>query len=268
MSTDDAMSAAPARERIAKRIARSGLCSRREAERLIEAGRVAVDGATIDSPALDVAPASAITVDGEALPVSERPRLFRFHKRKGVLTTERDPRGRPTIYDRLPPNLPRLMPVGRLDFNSEGLLLMTNDGGLKRTLELPATGWLRRYRVRVHGAVDPARLATLKEGVLVEGVRYGPIEARLDRTQGANSWLTIGLREGRTREVRKVLGHLGLDVNRLIRVSFGPFQLGALAEDAVEEVTGKVLREQLGRLVPLEAPRDARSRRRRPQQAG
>lgn len=261
------MSTSPAKERIAKRIARSGLCSRRDAERLIAAGRVAVDGTTIDSPALDVAPASVVTVDGEALQASGQPRLFRFHKRKGVLTTERDPRGRPTIYDRLPANLPRLMPVGRLDFNSEGLLLMTNDGGLKRTLELPATGWLRRYRVRVHGAVDPARLAALKDGTLVEGVRYGPIEARLDRTQGSNSWLTIGLREGKNREVRKVLAHLGLDVNRLIRVSFGPFQLGALQEDAVEEVTGKVLREQLGKLIDLEAPRTARARRGRPLQA-
>ena len=257
------MSETAGKERVAKRIARSGLCSRRDAERLIAERRVEVDGITIESPALDVLPSHLVTVDGERLPAAEQPRLFRFHKPKGVLTTERDPRGRPTIYDRLPPTLPRLIPVGRLDFNSEGLLLLTNDGGLKRGLELPATGWLRRYRVRVHGTVDPARLEELKGGIEVEGIHYGGIEARLDRTQGSNSWLTMGLREGKNREVRKVLGHLGLDVNRLIRVSFGPFQLGALAGGAVEEVTGKVLREQVGKLVPLAPPGEARARRRK-----
>ena len=249
-------------ERVAKRIARSGLCSRREAERLVLDRRVEVDGVTIDSPALDVAAGQVVTVDGEPLPAAEPPRLFRFHKPKGVLTTERDPGGRATIYDRLPPGLPRLMPVGRLDYNSDGRLLLTNDGGLKRKLELPATGWLRRYRVRAHGRIDQPALDRLKAGIEVEGVRYGPIEARLERTQGANNWLTMGLREGRNREVRRVLNHLGLDVNRLIRVSFGPFQLGGLAEGGVEEVTGKVLREQLGRLVAFEAPRAARVRRR------
>jgi 23S rRNA pseudouridine2605 synthase len=256
------MTGAEAGERIAKRIARSGLCSRREAERLIEQKRVAVDGRVIESPALDVTSESAVTVDGEPLPAVEPARLFRYHKPRGLLTTERDPEGRPTIYDRLPAGLPRLMPVGRLDFNSEGLLLLTNDGGLKRRLELPATGWLRRYRVRVHGAVDQARLDTLQDGVEVDGIRYGPIKVTLDREQGSNAWLTMALREGKNREVRRVLAVLGLEVTRLIRSSFGPFHLGGLATGAVEEVKGKVMREQLGQLMPGPAPSELRRRRR------
>lgn len=233
-------------ERLAKRIARAGLCSRREAERWIEAGRVAVDGQVQTSPAINVGTAHRVTVDGEPLPAAEQPRLFRYHKPEGVLTSTTDPGDRPTIYDRLPAGLPRVMPIGRLDMTSEGLLLLTNDGGLKRRLELPATGWLRRYRVRVHGAVDEKALASLEQGVTVDGVAYGPIQARIDRVQGSNVWLTVSLREGKNREIRKVFLTFGWLVNRLIRTSFGPFQLGNLKPGEVEEVTGKVLREQLG----------------------
>jgi 23S rRNA pseudouridine2605 synthase len=235
-----------AQERVAKRIARSGLCSRRDAERWIAAGRVAVDGSLLTSPAVSVTAASLVTVDGEPLPSAEPARLFRYHKPAGLLTAARDPEGRPTIYDRLPQDLPRLMPIGRLDLASEGLLLLTNDGGLKRQLELPATGWARRYRVRVHGEIDPAKLAGLARGITLDGFEYGPIEARLDRVQGSNAWLTVALREGKNREIRRVLEHFGWPVSRLIRLSFGPFQLGRLRPGEVEEVTGKVLREQVG----------------------
>ena len=240
------MSAAAAPERVAKRIARSGYCSRRDAERLIASGRVAVDGEVLSSPAVTVTDANRITIDGEPLPQPEQPRLFRYHKPAGVLTAARDPEGRPTIYDRLPAELPRLMPIGRLDMGSEGLLLLTNDGGLKRRLELPATGWLRRYRVRVHGRIDEGRLEALQDGIMLDGFQYGPIQARLDRVQGSNAWLTVALREGKNREIRRVLEHFGWPVTRLIRLSFGPFQLGGLAPNAIEEVPAKVLTEQLG----------------------
>jgi 23S rRNA pseudouridine2605 synthase len=247
------MSAAPAEsasaERVAKRIARSGLGSRRDAERWIAAGRVAVDGQVLTSPAVSVTAANLVTVDGEPLPAPEHARLFRYHKPAGVLTAARDPEGRPTIYDRLPAHLPRLMPVGRLDLTSEGLLLLTNDGALKRRLELPSTGWLRRYRARVHGRIDEAALASLSRGITLDGFRFGPIEAELERVQGSNAWLRIGLREGKNREIRRVLEHFGWPVSRLIRVSFGPFQLGGLRAGEVEEVTGKVLREQVGRQI-------------------
>lgn len=233
-------------ERLAKRIARAGLCSRREAERWIREGRVAVDGRTVTSPALDVTPEQTVTVDGRPLPEPEPTRLFRWHKPKGVVISTRDEEGRPTYLSRLPPGLPRLMPVGRLDINSEGLLLLTNDGELKRWLELPATGWTRRYRVRAFGKVDPHKLARLAQGVTIDGVHYGPIEAQLDRVQGANVWLTVSLKEGKNREVRRVLEHLGLKVNRLIRIAYGPFQLGSLPKGAIEEVPRKVLKEQLG----------------------
>jgi 23S rRNA pseudouridine2605 synthase len=233
-------------ERIAKVIARAGLCSRRDAERWIAEGRVAVDGEVLTSPAVTVTAGSDIRVDGKRLPEPGRVRLWRYHKPVGLVTTHRDERGRPTVFGALPAGLPRLISVGRLDLNSEGLLLLTNDGALARRLELPATGWVRRYRVRVHGTVDPARLATLASGVTVEGVTYGPIRAVLDRMQGSNAWLTLSLQEGRNREVRRVLNHLGLPVTRLIRVAYGPFQLGHLERGAIEEVPGKVLREQLG----------------------
>jgi 23S rRNA pseudouridine2605 synthase len=240
-------------ERIAKVMARAGLCSRREAEAWIAAGRVAVNGQTIASPALNVSPRDAIVVDGKPLPQRERTRLFRYHKPRGLLTTSRDPQGRPTFYEKLPAGLPRLVSVGRLDFNSEGLLLLTNDGGLKRALELPQTGWLRRYRVRANGAVTQDQLDKLSGGVTVEGVAYGPVEAKLDRVQGANVWLTVGLREGKNREVRNVLRSLGLHVNRLIRVSYGPFQLAELAPGAVEEVKTRTLQDQLSERLAREA---------------
>jgi 23S rRNA pseudouridine2605 synthase len=247
-------------ERIAKVIARAGLCSRREAERLIAAGRVTLDGETLKSAAVDVVPEQAISVDGRPLPRAEAVRLFRFYKPTGVLVAERDPEGRPTIYDTLARSagmeLPRLLPVGRLDLNSEGLLLLTNDGELKRKLELPATGWIRRYRARVRGRVDPARLASLKDGITIDGVRYGSIEASLDRQQGANAWVTLSLTEGKNREVRRVLAAIDLEVNRLIRVSYGPFHLGKLPRGRVEEVPPAVIEEQLG--IAVTAPGEDR----------
>jgi len=233
-------------ERIAKRLARAGVCSRREAERLIEAGRVMVDGLKLTSPAVNVTEENRITVDGRPIPAAEEARLWRYHKPDGLLTTHHDPQGRPTVFQRLPPELPRVVSVGRLDFTSEGLLLLTNDGTLARKLELPANGWIRRYRARVFGTVDPQRLAALAKGVHVDGVEYGPIEAALDRQQGRNAWVTIALREGKNREVRRVMEHLGLQVTRLIRVAYGPFQLGQLARGGVEEVPPRVLRDPVG----------------------
>jgi 23S rRNA pseudouridine2605 synthase len=233
-------------ERIAKVVSRAGLCSRRDAEEWITQGRVSVNGRQINSPALDVTERDVITVDNKPLPARERTRLFLFHKPRGLMTTHADPEGRPTVFDNLPEGLPRLISIGRLDFNTEGLLLLTNDGGLARALELPDTGWLRRYRVRAHGEVTQGQLDELQKGVEVDGVKYGPIDARLERDQGANVWLVFAIREGKNREVRNVLAHLGLEVNRLIRVSYGPFQLGELEEGQVEEVKTRVLREQLG----------------------
>ncbi|AZO15231.1 rRNA pseudouridine synthase [Mesorhizobium sp. M2A.F.Ca.ET.043.05.1.1] len=239
--------AAPeAGERIAKRLARAGIASRRDAEELIAAGRVKVNGKVLDSPAFNVSATDVIHLDGTEIPPIERTRLFLFHKPAGVVTTNRDPEGRKTVFDVLPSGLPRLMTIGRLDINTEGLLLLTNDGGLSRVLELPATGWLRRYRARVHGKVEESALAGLREGIAVDGVFYGSIEASLDREQGTNAWLTLGLREGKNREVKNILGALGLDVTRLIRISYGPFQLEDLPEGHVLEIKGRVLREQLG----------------------
>src|SRR5262245_10894388 len=243
-------------ERIAKVIARAGLASRREAEQWIAAGRVAVNGAVVASPALDVTDKDRISVDGKPLPARERTRLFLYHKPRGLLTTHADEKGRPTIFGALPKDLPRLVSVGRLDLNTEGLLLLTNDGGLARVLELPETAWLRRYRVRALGRVTQAQLDGLRRGIEVDGVRYGPIEATLDREQGANVWLTFAMREGKNREIKNVLGHLGLAVNRLIRVSFGPFQLGELAAGTVEEVKTRHLREQLGERIARRAGAD------------
>jgi 23S rRNA pseudouridine2605 synthase len=233
-------------ERIAKVIARAGLASRREAEAWIAAGRVSVNGAKITSPALNVTRADRIVVDGKPLPGAERTRLFLYHKPRGLVTTSSDPQGRPTIFGALPKNLPRLISIGRLDLSTEGLLLLTNDGGLARALELPATGWLRRYRVRAYGKVTQPQLDALRDGVTVDGVNYGPIDAVLDREQTSNVWITFAIREGKNREVRNVLRHLGLQVGRLIRISFGPFQLGELEEGAVAEVPTRILRDQLG----------------------
>ncbi|MGP0061890.1 MAG: pseudouridine synthase [Beijerinckiaceae bacterium] len=236
-------------DRIAKVMARAGLCSRRDAEAWISQGRVAVNGKLLTSPAVSIGPNDEIHVDGQPLAQRERTRLFLFHKPRGLVTTNKDPEGRATVFDYLKerhPDLPRLVSVGRLDINTEGLLLLTNDGGLARVLELPTTGWLRRYRVRANGETDQAVLDRLRDGVTIEGIHYAAIEAALDRVQGANIWLTIGLREGKNREIKRVLEHLGLVVNRLIRLSFGPFQLGELADGAIEEVRTRVLRDQLG----------------------
>jgi len=243
-------------ERVAKLLARAGLCSRRDAERWIAAGRVKVDGKLLETPAFTVTDKSQIEVDGKPLPGADRARLWRYHKPTGEMVTSRDPEGRRTIFDSLPAGMPRVVTVGRLDFMSEGLLLLTNDGGLARTLELPDTGWLRRYRVRAHGEVTQGQLDELKKGVEVDGVKYGSIDATLERDQGANVWLVFAIREGKNREVRNVMAHLGLEVNRLIRVSYGPFQLGELAEGQVEEVKTRVLREQLGEKIATLAGAD------------
>jgi 23S rRNA pseudouridine2605 synthase len=243
-------------ERIAKRIARAGYCSRRDAERLIAAGRVRLNGHVLTSPAVNVVEGDAIEIDGTPLAARDRTRLWLFHKPKGLVTTNRDPEGRPTIFSALPAELPRVVTVGRLDINTEGLLLLTNDGGLARVLELPSTGWMRRYRVRAHGRLEQKTLDVLKRGVSIGGMVYGAMEAEIDRVQGSNVWLTIGLREGKKREVRRVLEHLGLTVSRLIRISYGPFQLGDLAPREVREVRGRVLRDQLGEKLARAADAD------------
>ncbi|WP_291008580.1 pseudouridine synthase [Ferrovibrio sp.] len=233
-------------ERIAKRLARAGLCSRRDAERWIAEGRVVVNGKVLDSPALNVSETDHIVVDGKPLSAPERTRLWMYHKPRGLMTTHRDPEGRPTVFGSLPAGMPRVISVGRLDFNSEGLLLLTNDGTLARKLEHPSNGWLRRYRVRVHGQVVEAHLQRLNNGVTIDGVSYGSIATSLERQQGDNAWLLLGLREGKNREIRKVMEYLGYPVSRLIRVSYGPFQLGSLEQGEVKEIPGKVLAEQLG----------------------
>jgi 23S rRNA pseudouridine2605 synthase len=253
MAGNGAEDGASQTERIARRIARAGVCSRRDAEKLITAGRVAVNGMRITSPALNVGPRDRITIDGTPLPAAEPVRLWRHHKHRGRITAARDPQGRATVFDDLPPDMPRTIAVGRLDYNTEGLLLLTNDGALARTLELPATGWVRRYRVRVHGRVDESALKELAKGTTVEGVAYGPVSAELERRTGTNAWLRVALAEGKNREVRRLMNHRGLEVMRLIRISFGPFQLGKLAPGACEEVPAKVLRDQLGGLLPKSA---------------
>jgi len=242
-------------QRVAKVLARAGLCSRRDAERWIAEGRVSLNGEVLTSPAINVGNNADIRVDGKPLPQPERARLWRYHKPSGLVTTHRDEKGRPTVFAALPKELPRLISIGRLDLNSEGLLLLTNDGALARRLELPATGWVRRYKVRVHGTVDPARLAALDKGTRIDGIDYGAIRASLERQQGSNAWIALSLREGKNREVRRVLEHLGYPVTRLIRLAYGPFQLGHLARAAVEEVPPKVLREQLGETAREKAER-------------
>ncbi len=234
-------------ERIAKWLARAGVASRRDAETMVEAGRIKLNNATVTHPATFVTPGDMVQVDGRLVDAAERTRLWRYHKPAGLMTTHKDPEGRPTVFQKMPREMPRVVSVGRLDLNSEGLLLLTNDGALARRLELPATGWLRRYRVRVHGEVAPDALAALAGGLTVDGTRYGPIEAGLDSRRGENAWVSIGLREGRNREVRRVMAHLGLQVTRLIRIAYGPFQLGLMERGAVEEVPARVLRDQLPR---------------------
>lgn len=253
----------PPGERIAKVIARSGRASRREAERLIEAGRVRVNGKPITSAALNVTGSDRITVDDQELKEPEPPRLWLYHKPAGLVTTERDEKGRPTVFAALPETMPRVVSVGRLDMNSEGLLLLTNDGEIKRRLELPSTGWTRKYRVRVHGEPKDEALDPLRKGIEVDGVRYQPMTVTLDRQQGANAWLSVSLREGKNREVRRAMEAIGLTVNRLIRVSYGPFRLGELKAGEVEEVRQKVVRDQLG----LEKPPEPKRQRRRPGRA-
>jgi 23S rRNA pseudouridine2605 synthase len=241
------MSEAPKRgDRIAKVIARAGIASRRDAEKIIEAGRVSVNGMFISSPALNVLSSDRIVVDGKELRSPEPARLWLYHKPIGLVTTTRDEQGRTTIFDELPPELPRVMSVGRLDLNSEGLLLLTNDGGLKRKLELPSTGWLRKYRVRVNGRPQEKTFEPLRKGIVIEGEKFQPMQISIDRQQGANAWLTVGLREGKNREIRRAMEAVSLSVNRLLRVSYGPFQLGNLKSGEVEEVRRKVLRDQLG----------------------
>jgi 23S rRNA pseudouridine2605 synthase len=243
-------------ERIAKVMARAGMCSRRDAERWIAAGRVSINGTKLDTAAVTVRPGDDVRVDGKQLPTPDRARLWRFHKPKGLVTTHKDEKGRTTVFDVLPPDLPRVVSIGRLDLTSEGLLLLTNDGDLARAMEHPSRGWVRRYRVRVHGRIDDGALARLKKGVTVDGIRYGAIEAARDTTEGdskvskANTWLTVALSEGKNREIRRVMEYLGLTVNRLIRVAYGPFQLGKLEEGVLEEVPAQVVRQQLGEAAP------------------
>jgi 23S rRNA pseudouridine2605 synthase len=238
----------PGREgdRIAKWLSRAGIASRRDAERLVADGKVMLNGKPVGHPATFVNAGDIVQVGGEVVDAPARARLWRYHKPEGLITTHRDEAGRPTVFEKLPADLPRVVSVGRLDLNSEGLLLLTNDGALARQLELPSNGWLRRYRVRVHGEVEPSRLAALANGVTIEGVRYAGIDAGLDSRKGTNSWLTVSLREGRNREIRKVMAHLNLSVTRLIRIAYGPFQLGTLDRGAIAEVSTKILREQLG----------------------
>ncbi len=250
-------------DRIAKVMARAGLASRREAERMIAAGRVSVNGKLIDSPALNVTPADKIVVDGKDVGEPDAPRLWLYHKPRGLVSTNADEKGRETVFDALPKDLPRVMSVGRLDLNSEGLLLLTNDGEMKRKLELPSTGWLRRYRVRVNGRPSDETLEPLRQGISHNGERFQPMELRHDRQQGANAWITIGIREGKNREIRRAMEVIGLKVNRLIRISYGPFQLRDLKPGAVEEVKQRVVREQLGlAAAPSQKPQRKRRVRR------
>ena len=260
-------------ERIAKRLSRAGVASRREVERMVAAGRVSVNGTVLESPAFNVVPSDRILVDNKPVAAAEPARLWKYYKPKGLVSTNNDEKGRETIFDRLPDDLPRVMTIGRLDLNSEGLLLLTNDGELKRKLELPSTGWVRKYRVRVNGYPTSETLEPLRKGITVDGERFLPMQVVLDRQQGANAWLTIGLREGKNREIRRAIESLNMTVNRLIRVSYGPFQLGEMKLSEVDEIKAKVLKDQLGierpteierKVSPTEKPRAPRVKQIRP----
>ncbi|MEO5338767.1 MAG: rRNA pseudouridine synthase [Magnetospirillum sp. WYHS-4] len=247
-------------ERLAKVVARAGLCSRRDAESWIAAGRISVNGTVVATPAINVGAGDVILVDGKPLPEAGETRLWRYNKPAGLVTTHKDPQGRPTVFQKLPAGMPRVVSVGRLDLNSEGLLLLTTDGELARDLELPSRNWTRRYRVRVHGAVDEDALKNLRKGITIEGIKYGPVLAHLEREQGSNAWVSLSIHEGKNREVRRIMEHLGLQVTRLIRVSYGPFQLGNLERGQVDEVPRRVLRDQLGRGKVKAAPGGRRTK--------
>jgi 23S rRNA pseudouridine2605 synthase len=251
-------------ERIAKVIARAGVCSRRDAERLIGSGRVALNGKIVASAAVNVTESDVVAIDGKPLPIKAPTRLWRYHKPEGLVVSHKDPEGRRSVFDALREQLPRVVSIGRLDIATEGLLLLTNDGELARLLELPATGWVRRYRVRAFGRIEPAALIKLKDGITIDGIHYGPIEARIDKEQGDNTWLTFAIREGKNREVKKVCEYLGLKVNRLIRTSFGPFQLGDLKPGEIDEVPARVIEDQTGlRLAPKTENADRRRKTQR-----
>ncbi len=250
-------------ERIAKVLARRGVASRREVERMIEAGRVSLNGKTLTSPAQNVVDSDRIIVDGKPVAAAEPARLWRYYKPSGLVTTANDEKGRPTVFDDLPEDLPRVMTVGRLDLTSEGLLLLTNDGEIKRKLELPKTGWLRKYRARVKGAPEDATFDPLRRGIVIDGERFQPMEITLDRVQASNAWVTVGIREGKNREIRRAMESVGLMVSRLIRVSYGPFRLGEMKPGEVEEIKAKIVRDQLGLEAPPETPASAKVKRTR-----
>jgi 23S rRNA pseudouridine2605 synthase len=245
-ASGDTGESGPGGDRIAKVIARAGICSRRDAEKLVAEGRVTIDGTKLTQPGTRVTKGQVVAIDGKPLAEPERTRLWRYHKPSGLVTTHRDPEGRPTVFAKLPLSMPRVVSVGRLDYNSEGLLLLTNDGAMARKLELPAAGWTRKYRVRIFGKVSQADLEKLAEGVTIDGVKYEPVIADLERVKGMNSWAAVSLKEGKNREVKRLMEHLGLKVARLIRVQYGPFHLGQLEPGLVEEIPPELWRVQLG----------------------